>query len=167
MPHSALAQSVGAAQPAANDRPPRLLIESSVGLARFVDDAPIAFAYVGGSGRAYLSRRVALGPEFVYMNGPDGSRQWHLTGVLTVDLVEGRRSGQWSRVVPYVVAAAGYQRMTNPVGTGMFTSSEGSVSGGVGARVGLNQRSSVFIAPEFRFGWEPHYRFGATFGVRY
>ena len=114
MPQHALAQGAGAAQAAAvNDSPPRLLIEGAVGLARFVDDAPVEFGYVGGSGRAYLSRRVSLGPEFMYMNGPDGSHQWHLTGVLTVDLVEGRRSAQWSRVVPYVVAAGGYQRMTN------------------------------------------------------
>jgi hypothetical protein len=146
--------------------PPAGVIEGAVGLATFVDDANIDFAYFGGSCRSYLSRRVAIGPEFIYMDGPSGSHQRHLTGNVSVDLRSDVRQGSYRlRVVPYVIAAAGYQRMTDHVGTGMYTSSEGSVSGGIGARVALGER--FFVAPEFRLGWEPHYRFGATIGARF
>jgi hypothetical protein len=55
--------------------------------------------------------------------------------------------------------------MTTQVGTGPFTSSEGSVSGGVGARIHLDDR--WFVAPEFRMDWELHFRYGATFGARF
>jgi hypothetical protein len=55
--------------------------------------------------------------------------------------------------------------MTDQVGTGPFTSSEGSVSDGIGARVAVSDR--FFVAPEFRLGWELHYRFGATVGARF
>ena len=100
------------------------------------------------------------------MDGPSGAHQWHLTGSINIDLrpdelVNGRRR----RVVPYVIAAGGFQRMTTQVGTGPFTSSEGSVSGGIGARVALGEL--FFVAPEFRLGWELHSRFGATIGARF
>ena len=146
--------------------PPSGILEGAVGLASFVDDANIEFTYVGASCRSYLSRRVAIGPEFIYMDGPSGAHQWHLTGNINIDLqsdelVNGRRR----RVVPYVIAAGGFQRMTTQVGTGPFTSSEGSVSGGIGARIALGDR--LFVAPEFRLGWELHYRFGTTIGARF
>jgi hypothetical protein len=145
---------------------PRVILEGAVGLASFVDDAPIEYGYFGGSDRAYLTPRIAVGPEFIYMNGPDGAHQWHLTGNVSVDLVRDVvLNGRRPRVVPYVIAAGGFQRMTTQVGTGPFTSSEGSVSGGVGARVALGER--LFVAPEFRLGWELHYRFGATIGGRF
>ena len=155
-----------AAVPVSDRSSPRVILEGAVGLASFVDDAPIEYGYFGGSDRAYVTRRIAVGPEFIYMNGPDGAYQWHLTGNVSIDLlpdvvVGGRRP----RVVPYAIAAGGFQRMTTQVGTGPYTSSEGSVSGGIGARIALGKR--LFVAPEFRLGWELHYRFGATIGARF
>lgn len=160
-------QPSGSPAASASERPsPRVILEGAVGLASFVDDAPIEYGYFGGSDRAFVTRRIAVGPEFIYMNGPDGAHQWHLTGNISIDLlpdvvVGGRRP----RVVPYAIAAGGFQRMTTQVGTGPFTSSEGSVSGGMGARIALGDR--LFVAPEFRLGWELHYRFGATIGARF
>jgi hypothetical protein len=168
LPDASAAQTAPAsAQPAAAAvRPPRLLTEGAAGLARFVDDAPIEFASVGGGLRVFAADRIAIGPELVYMTGPDGASQWHLTGNLTFDLVpDGPRGGRRPRVVPYLVAAGGYQRMTTRVGTGRFTSSEGSVSGGGGARIAIGQL--LYVAPEVRLGWEPHVRFGATIGARF
>jgi hypothetical protein len=78
------------------------------------------------------------------MNGPEGDHQWHLTGNVTVDLRRDARSGSHRiRVIPYLIAAAGFQRMTDQVGTGPFTSSEGSVSDGIGARVAVSDRFFV------------------------
>jgi len=154
-----------AASPATAQDRPAALVEGAAGVASFVDDASKRFVYVGASGRAYVTPRVAIGPEFISMRGPDESHQWHLTGNVTVDLWLNPPPGNRTRVVPYLVAAAGYQRMTNQVGTGPFTSSEGSFSGGAGARIQLTD--TIFIAPEFRLGWETHFRFGATAGVRF
>lgn len=161
----AFASLLLAASPAVAQDRPAALVEGAAGLASFVDDAYKQFVYVGGSGRAYVTPRVAIGPEFIYMRGPDESHQWHLTGNVTVDLLRSSPQGRRVRVMPYLVAAGGYQRMTNQVGTGPFTSSEGSVSGGFGARIHLDDR--WFVAPEFRMGWELHFRYGATLGARF
>ncbi len=47
---------------------------------------------------------------------------------------------------------------TGPGSTALapFTSSEATASGGIGARIALG--SHVFVAPEFRLGWEPETR---------
>ena len=46
-----------------------------------------------------------------------------------------------------------------------FTSSEGTMSAGLGARIALG--SNVFVAPEFRLGWKPESRLAVTIGVRF
>ena len=62
-------------------------------------------------------------------------------------------------------------RQKTLVGTGpgstvlaTFTSSEATASGGIGARIALG--SHVFVAPEFRLGWEPETRIAVTIGIR-
>ena len=44
-----------------------------------------------------------------------------------------------------------------------FASWEGAVTGGGGVRVRVGR--GWYIAPEFRIGWEPHYRVGVGVGV--
>ena len=58
----------------------------------------------------------------------------------------------------------GYLRQVTHVGTGQFSSGEGTVSGGMGVRLELGER--VFLASEIRVGYEPELRFGVTVGVR-
>jgi hypothetical protein len=41
---------------------------------------------------------------------------------------------------------------------------EGTVSGGLGARISLGPYG--FVAPEFRLGWEPERRIAVTIGTR-
>ena len=88
---------------------------------------------------------------------------------MTFDIVpdDGRR-----RVVPYLVAGGGYLRQKTLVGGGPgstalvpFTSSEGTMSAGLGARIAVG--SNVFVAPEFRLGWEPETRLAVTIGMRF
>jgi hypothetical protein len=45
-----------------------------------------------------------------------------------------------------------------------FTSSEGTMSAGGGARIAVG--SHMFVAPEFRLGWEPETRIAVTIGMR-
>ena len=53
----------------AQDRP-RAALEFSRGWAGFVDDATIHHAVFGGAARFYVTPRISVGPELVYMVGP-------------------------------------------------------------------------------------------------
>lgn len=145
-----------------SEKPPAI-IEGSAGHAGFVPDSTIDHNYVGGGGRVYITRRIAIGPEVVYMRRPDSEHVWFFTGNATIDLIP-ERAGARRGVVPYIVAGGGFFRLTERVGTGPYTSSEGTAMGGVGARIALGDR--FFIAPEVRLAWEPHFRVGVTIGVR-
>jgi hypothetical protein len=154
----------------AQEKPPPI-IEVVVGRSGFVDEVWDYFTTIGGGARWFVEPRLAIGPEVAYLTGePDGLEASHLsvTGNITFDFL---RDGKERRVVPYVVASGGYLRQKTLVGRGPqtpglqpFVSSEATVSGGVGARFALGSR--VFVAPEFRLGWEPETRIGVIVGIR-
>lgn len=159
----ALLALVGGARPAfAQDRP-RPIVEFVTGYAGFVDENWIDRTMIGGGGRFFVSRRIAIGPEFVYLKGANSEHDLTIIGNATIDLVRDDPAFQ-QRVIPYVAAGGGYLRQTTQVGTGRFTSSDGTVSGGIGARIALGK--TFFIAPEFRMGFEPEVRIGVTIGFR-
>jgi hypothetical protein len=143
----------------AQQRGPRMLVEGGVGYAAFVDESPIPHGVVQGSVRGRLTPRVTVGPEFTYMRGPGADRDWFLTGNATIDLLAPTRAAV---VRPYVVAGAGGTHMSTRVGTGAYSSSEGAFTAGVGARIVAARR--WYLAPEFRIGWELHWRLTATVG---
>jgi hypothetical protein len=153
---------------AAPDRPPPV-IEAVVGSAGFIDSPWIHRTMLGAGARVYVSPRIAIGPEFVYLaSDTEGEHDLTLTGNLTFDLT---RSNDTRRIVPYLAIGGGLLRQTEIVGSGpgsttlrSFTSSEGTISGGIGARIGLGRH--FFVAPEFRMGWEPETRFCVTIGFR-
>lgn len=151
---------------------PAPVVEGIFGTAGFVDESTDWRTLSGGGGRVFVTSRVAIGPEFVYLKGPEGFHEWTLTGNATIDLMTDRRSAP-RPIVPYVVAGGGYLRQVSLVGGGInappgtvlsFSSSEGTVSGGLGARIGLGRR--FYLAPELRFGWEPELRLTVTIGYR-
>jgi hypothetical protein len=135
-------------------------VELVAGYAGFVDDATIDHAMVGGSARIYLSPRLSVGPELVYMRGPFDDRDLFLTGNLTFDVL---RSGAGRPVVPFLVAGGGFFRNTSTIGPQRFSYLEGAVTGGGGVRVRLGDRWHAL--GEFRLGWEPHYRANGGVGV--
>jgi hypothetical protein len=154
------------AVPAAAQTRPAPIVEAVVGTSGFVDEVFDYFTSIGGGARFFVSRRIALGGEALWMNGADDTSAQTFTATATFDLVDDAR-----RVVPYIVAGGGYLRQTALVGGGPgsttlepFTSSEGTVSGGAGARIALGRR--VFVAPEFRLGFEPTTRFTVMIGFR-
>jgi hypothetical protein len=139
---------------------PAALLEGHAGHAWFVDDSPIPHLVLGGGGRVYVTRRIAVGPELTWMRGPGIDRDWFLTGNATIDLV---RNGA-GRAVPYIIGGAGTQHTTIAVGTGRFSSTEGAFTAGAGVRVAPG--GSWYFAPEFRLGWELHWRAGVSVGWR-
>jgi hypothetical protein len=81
------------------------------------------------------------------------------------------RSNVSRRVVPFVVIDVGLIQQSSLVGggpgsTGFFpySTSEATVSGGVGARISVGR--GLFIAPDARLGWEAETRLTVTVGWR-
>jgi len=158
----------GVGRPALAQDKPAPIVEAVVGRSGFVDEAWEYFGTIGGGARVFVTPRLAIGPEVAYLSGEGDASNLTVTANLTFDIVrdDGRR-----RVVPYLAVGGGYLRQKTLVGGGPgstavvpFTSSEGTMSAGLGARIALGSR--MFVAPEFRLGWEPETRFAVTFGIR-
>jgi hypothetical protein len=128
-------------------------IEATGGFAGFVDDSVIGHGVVGVGTRTYLTPRVSIGPELVYMRGPGNDRDLFLTGNITYEF---GRTNTGGRVVPFVVAGGGIMRHSDRFGQRSFSSSEGAVVGGGGVRWYASDRLS--IAADWRLGWELHSR---------
>jgi hypothetical protein len=137
----------------AQEGPSRLAIDISGGKSAFIDETPIGQTTIGGGVRWQLTPKVSVGPEVVFMNGPNDLREVFITGKLTVDFMPHRL------VSPYFVADAGAMLQGDRFASGSYWSKEGAASAGGGLRIDVSPR--VSIAPEVRIGWEPNVRFGA------
>lgn len=160
---------IGMVQPAVAQDRPSPIVEAVVGRSSFIDEVWDHFTTIGAGARFFVTPRVAIGPEIAYLRGEferTDSSNITVTGNITFDLVH-----DGSPVVPYLVAGGGFIRQSTLVGSGpgsttlqTFSSSEGTFSGGAGARIALGSRA--FIAPEFRLGWEPTMRVAVMIGFR-
>jgi hypothetical protein len=133
-------------------------VELTAGYAGFVDDATIDHTLIGGAVRFHLLPRISVGPEIQYMIGPDDDRDLILTGNVILDVLPPDR-----RVTPFLVAGGGFFRHSDRFGATSFSSSEGAFTAGGGVRGWLNDR--VYVAGDFRIGWELHYRIAGTIGI--
>ena len=141
---------------------PAPAVEFLLGYAGFVDDATIDHAIVGAAGRMYLTPRVAVGPEFVYMRGPNSDRDLYLTGNLTFDVLP-PRNGRPRRVTPFLVAGGGFFQHNDRIGPFDFTSYEGAFTAGGGVRGWITER--VYVLADVRLGWELHARVNTGVGI--
>ena len=141
---------------------PAPAVEFLAGYAGFVDDATIDHAIVGAAGRVYLTPRVAVGPELVYMRGPGSDRDLFLTGNLTFDVLP-PKSGVPRRATPFLVAGGGFFQHSDRFGAFDFTSYEGAFTAGGGVRGWITRR--VYVLADVRLGWELHARVNAGLGV--
>lgn len=125
------------------------------------DDGRIPHGVVGGSFRVYLTRRVSIEPEFLYMTNNPNDRDYLGQVSVAYDLGDSDK-----RFVPYVVAGAGILRHRSQffgadfdtrqprVFDTSYTSFAASAGGGV--KMFLTKR--LFIAPEARVGYQPSVR---------
>lgn len=133
------------------------------------DDGEIPHGVVGGSFRIYVTRRVSIEPEFLYMTNSPNDRDYLTQVSAAYDFGD---SGK--RFVPYVIAGAGVLRHRSQFfgvdffGTGLprvydtsYTSL--AVSAGGGVKMFLTKR--LFVAPEGRVGYQPSLR--GTISVGY
>ena len=130
----------------------RVEVRGDVGTTGFLDDFSDRHLLVGTSLRAYFTQRLSFQPEYQFLNGRSHTDSIFLANV-AYDLRDASR-----RVVPYVVIGAGvvHNRQTR------FSSTSPFYSGGFGAKIHLHPR--WYLAPDFRVGFEPHYRFSVGFG---
>jgi hypothetical protein len=144
------------------DARPEPAVEFLAGYAGFVDDATVDHGIVGAAARVYLTPRVAVGPEFVYMRGPGSDRDLVLTGNLTFDLIP-PHDGRPRRVTPFLVGGGGFFRHSDRFGASDFVSYEGAFTAGGGVRGWITDR--VYAFADLRLGWEPHVRVNGGIGV--
>lgn len=136
-------------------RPPPEL-RASAGLACFVDEAwcDVPHLAVGVAPHLYFSRSWSFAPEFLYARG-----SWDYDLIFLPSLAANlRRHGT---VRPYATIGLGLLRhqdlrFRNVGGTTW------SLQGGFGVKFFL--APNIYVAPEFRLGWEPFLRFGASVG---
>ncbi len=131
------------------------------------DDGEIPHGVAGGSFRVYVTRRVSIEPEFLYMTNNPNDRDYLGQVSVAYDFAD---SGK--RFVPYVVAGAGVLRHRSKFfgadfDTGqprVFDTSYTSfaVSAGGGVKMFLTKR--LFIAPEGRVGYQPSVRGTVSIG---
>jgi len=157
-----LAASAPALAQATTSRLPVPSAEFLAGYAGFVDNATIDHGVFGGAARVYLTPRIAIGPELVYLRGPGSDRDLILTGNVTFDLLP-PTGGRPARVSPFVVAGAGLFRHSEQFSGVNFSSSEGAFTVGGGVRAWFNDR--VYGFAEARLGWELHGRVNGGVGV--
>lgn len=117
------------------------------------------YGLFGADARWYMSPRVALGPELVYMIGRGHARYLALAGNITVDLFARRRAA-----TPFFLASYGGEHHSNSYGGGSFVVYSSFLSIGAGVRVPLGER--WYLAPEAQVGAVPRYCFAVRVGWR-
>lgn len=147
---------------AAAQEKPSPVVEAEAGWMGFVDDAIVNERLVGGTARWYVSPRISLGPEAVYVNGSHHSHLI-LTGNITYDVLS-PANGHSRPVTPFLVAGGGLFRTRETFFSGDFTSTEGAFTAGGGFRASAGDRVTIGI--DARVGWELHVRVNGFVGLR-
>ena len=148
---------------------PKAEIRLTGGVSGFTgDDGEIPHGVAGGSFRVYVTRRVSIEPEFLYMtNNPNdrdylgpgecGLRFWRLGQAIRAVCRRRRRCLAPSQSILWRGLRTGQPRVFDTSYTSL------AVSAGGGVKMFLTKR--LFIAPEARVGYQPSLR--ATVSIGY
>jgi hypothetical protein len=137
-------------------------IKLTVGAAGFTaDQGSIPHGVAGAAVRIYVTPRVSVEPEFLYLRNSPNDQDYLFQPSVAYDLTDPRE-----RIVPYVIGGIGVLHHRSQffgvdfvtrqprVFDTSFTSA--AVSAGAGVKIFLTNR--LFIAPEGRVGWQPSLR---------
>jgi len=125
----------------------------------FIDEDFIDHGAIGASLRYYLTLRVALEPELLYMIGPRNDRDITLIPHISFDF----RPGQPVR--PYVIGGVGFHQFRDKFNGVEFTDNQWTANGGVGVRIPV--APNIFVSPELRLGFETFIRAAASVGFTF
>ena len=141
---------------------PAPIAELALGWVGFPDEGIVSETLVGGAGRWYVSPRIGIGPEVIYLHG-DNHSHFVLTGNLTWDLVN-PSNGRARQVVPFLVLGGGLFQTRETFFNGPFTSNEGAFTAGGGIRAAVGEAMTAGV--DVRVGWETHIRVNGFIGFR-
>ena len=141
---------------AAQDRP-GAVAEFALGWIGFADDGIVSETVAGGALRWYVSPRIGIGPEIIFISG-DNHSHLVLTGNVTFDVLANRSA------TPFLLVGGGLFQTRESFLADDFTSNEGAFTFGGGVRAAAGDR--ITIGLDARIGWETHVRVNGTIGVR-
>ena len=125
----------------------------------FADDGVVSEPGFGGALRWYVSPRIAIGPELIYIRG-DSHSHLALTGNLTWDVLP---QATHPKATPFLIAGAGMFQTHEEFFDDAFTSKEGAFTAGGGIRSQVTDRVGVGV--DARVGWELHVRIGGFVAI--
>ena len=132
-------------------------LRGTAGYSNFLDEGPLHHLVAGGSARFYVTNRVAVEPEFLFMYRSSRDIDFHIVPNVVFEFT--RRE---SRFQPYAIGGVGLQCHRELTGTGYYWSSSWTGSAGIGTKIFLSDR--LYVAPEFRLGSEPIVRITGSVG---
>lgn len=132
-------------------------VRGTAGYSNFLDEEPLHHLVTGGSVRFYVTNRVAVEPEFLFMYRSRRDMDFHLIQNVVFDFTK-----RESRFQPYAIGGVGLQRHRELTGTGYYWSNSWTGSAGIGTKIFLSDR--LYVAPEFRLGLEPIVRITGSVG---
>jgi len=132
-------------------------VRGTIGYSNFLDEGPLHHLVTGGSARFYVTNRVAIEPEFLFMYRSRQDIDLYFIPNVVFDFT--RRE---SRFQPYAIGGVGLQRHRELTGIGYYWSNSWTGSAGIGTKIFLSDR--LYVAPEFRLGLEPIVRITASVG---
>ena len=138
---------------------PRPEIKLTAGWVGFIDESWISHTVIGGSARFYVTRRIGVEPEILYMIGPGSDRDVTVIPHISFDF----RSRE--KVRPYLIGGAGWMHHSQKIGPIRFSNNEWVGNGGVGVKFFLTP--TLFVAPEFRLGFETIFRGAGSIGFTF
>ena len=130
-----------------------------LGKSAFLDEAtPFDHFVAGGSYSIFVKDWLWIEPQFVSMNGPGQDRDYVFAGGIGFNIAEDK----WADL--YIIVSAGILHHRNQFfDSPAFSGTDWTANGGLGVKLKISDR--LFIAPEFRMGFEPF--FLATVGIGY
>jgi hypothetical protein len=143
---------------------PQVEIKGIVGGVGFLagDDATIGHSLVGAAVRIYVTKRLGIEPEYIYMrhDADDHDQAFNLN--LSYDF----RDRHTTKYVPYIIGGAGWtnNRIQSRGLVGTVTNKHDSWTANFGGGIKIFLTKGLFVAPEVRLGYEPLVRGSVNIG---
>lgn len=118
---------------------------------------------LGAGGRIPITSRLAIGGELLRLRGQGADRDWVFAGKITFDLIPDSIDVP-KPAVPYIVGTGGYMKHADERNEVPISVKTAVGNAGIGVRIAAGRM--VYLAPEFRFGFEQHWNIGLTIGIR-
>lgn len=132
-------------------------LRGTVGYSNFLDEDPLHHFVTGASARFFVTNRIAVEPEFLFMYRSRQDIDFQFIPNVVFEFTK-----RESRFQPYLIGGLGFQRHREMTGTGFYWSNSWTGSAGIGTKLFLSNR--LYVAPEFRLGSEPIVRITGSVG---